>query len=491
VLGEVLDAALDPCVAELLHDTASTPIATASAIGRIMPCLTIPAERTGRFQRGSARRNLRGMAKIVFIGAGSTVFARNLLGDILSHEELAASEIALFDIDRERLATSELVARRVAAAVDAPAKIVATTDRRAALDGADYAINMIQVGGYEPATVVDFEVPKRFGLRQTIGDTLGIGGIMRGLRTIPVLLSLCADMEELCPNVWFLNYTNPMAINCRAIGRASSIRTVGLCHSVQGTAYELSMDLGIPYRDIDYLAAGINHMAFYLRFERDGVDLYPQLRALADSGRVPEGNRVRYEMLRRLGYFVTESSEHFAEYVPWFIKRDRPDLIEQFNVPLDEYPRRCVDQIERWDAERDNLERGESIDVQPSFEYAATIIRSIETGKPRVIYGNVPNDGLIDDLPAGCTVEVPCLVDGTGVQPTRIGALPMQLAALIRTNVNVHELTVEAALTGRRDHVYHAAMLDPHTAAELDLEQIHALVDALLTAHGDWIPELS
>jgi alpha-galactosidase len=431
------------------------------------------------------------MAKITFVGAGSTVFARNLLGDILGHAELAGSEIALFDIDAERLATSELVARRVADALGAPAKISSTTDRRAALDGADFAINMIQVGGYEPATVIDFEVPKQFGLRQTIGDTLGIGGIMRGLRTIPVLLSLCTDMEELCPDVWFLNYTNPMAINCRAIGRASNIRTVGLCHSVQGTAFELSTDLGIPYREIDYLAAGINHMAFYLRFERDGVDLYPRLQALAAAGTVPEHNRVRYELLRRFGFFVTESSEHFAEYVPWFIKRDRPDLVDRFNVPLDEYPRRCIDQIARWDAEREELERGDAVEVQPSFEYAATIIRSIETGKPRVVYGNVANNGLIDNLPAGCTVEVPCLVDGNGVQPTRIGSLPPQLAALIRTNVNVQELTVEAALTGRLDHVYHAAMLDPHTAAELDLDQIHALVDALLAAHGDWIPTLT
>jgi alpha-galactosidase len=341
------------------------------------------------------------MAKITFIGAGSTVFARNLLGDILSYEELAGSEIALFDIDAERLATSELVARRVAETLGADAKIEATTDRRAALDGADYAINMIQVGGYEPCTVTDFEVPKRFGLRQTIADTLGVGGIMRGLRTIPVLLDICADMEDLCPDAWFLNYTNPMAINCRAISRTSRIRTVGLCHSVQGTAFELSLDLGIPYREIDYLAAGINHMAFYLRFERDGEDLYPRLRALAESGRVPDGNRVRYEVLRHLGYFVTESSEHFAEYVPWFIKRDRPDLVERFNVPLDEYPRRCVEQIAGWEAERARLERGDAMEVQRSFEYAATIIRSIETGKPRVVYGNVPNHGLIDDLPAG------------------------------------------------------------------------------------------
>ena len=430
------------------------------------------------------------MPKVTFIGAGSTVFARNLLGDILGYPELAESEITLFDIDAERLATSELVAHRVAETLGANAKIETTTDRRAALDGADYAINMIQVGGYEPCTVTDFEVPKRFGLRQTIADTLGIGGIMRGLRTIPVLLDICADMEAVCPDVWFLNYTNPMAINCRAISRASTIRTVGLCHSVQGTAFELARDLGIPYLDIDYLAAGINHMAFYLRFERDGEDLYPQLRARAESGRVPDDNRVRYEVLRHLGYFVTESSEHFAEYVPWFVKRDRPDLIERFNVPLDEYPRRCVAQIEGWEAERDRLERGEAMAVERSYEYASTIIRSIETGKPRVVYGNVPNDGLIDDLPAGCTVEVPCLVDGNGVQPTHIGALPPQLAALIRTNVNVQELTVEAALTGKRGHVYHAAMLDPHTAAELDLDQIHDLVDALLEEHGDWVPPL-
>lgn len=431
------------------------------------------------------------MPKIVFLGAGSTVFARNLLGDILGHEELAASEIVLYDIDANRLATSELVARRVCEALKAPATVMATTDRRAALDGADYAINMIQVGGYEPCTVTDFEVPKRFGLRQTIGDTLGIGGIMRGLRTIPILLTMCADMEELCPDVWLLNYSNPMAMNCRAINRACRIRTVGLCHSVQGTAFELSRDLGIPYGEIDYLAAGINHMAFYLRFERDGEDLYPRLKALAQSGEIPDGNRVRYEVLRRLGYFVSESSEHFAEYVPWFIKRDRPDLIDRFNIPLDEYPRRCVAQIANWEEERVRLESDGAIEVHPSFEYAATIIRSIETGKPRVIYGNVANEGLIDDLPTGSTVEVPCLVDGNGIQPTRIGALPPQIVALIRTNVNVQELTVEAALTGRVEHIYHAAMLDPHTSAELDLDQITALVDALLLVHGEWIPHES
>jgi len=383
------------------------------------------------------------------------------------------------------------VARRVVEALDAPAKISAGTDRRAALDGADFAINMIQVGGYKPCTVTDFEIPKKFGLRQTIADTLGIGGIMRALRTIPVMLDMCADMAAVCPDVWFLNYTNPMAMNCRAVNRATAIKTVGLCHSVQGTAFQLSRDLGIPYEDITYVAAGINHMAFYIRFERAGDDLYPRLRERVAAGDVPEWNRVRYEMLKHLGYFVTESSEHFAEYVPWFIKRDRPDLLERFNVPLDEYPRRCIEQIEGWEAERVALEGGAAMNITPSFEYAATIIRSIVTGKPRVVYGNVANDGLIENLPAGCTVEVPCLVDSAGVQPTRIGSLPPQLAALIQTNVNVQELTVEAALTGKREHVYHAAMLDPHTAAELDLDQIHDLVDALLEAHADWIPPLA
>ena len=428
------------------------------------------------------------MAKIVLIGAGSTVFARNLLGDILGYEELGHSEIVLHDIDPVRLDTSELVAHRVADTLRSPAKISATVDRRAALDGADYAINMIQVGGYEPCTVTDFEVPKRFGLRQTIGDTVGIGGIMRGLRTIPVLLAICEDIEELCPDAWLLNYANPMAMNCRAITRASGVKVVGLCHSVQGTAYELARDLGLEYRDVTYRAAGINHMAFYLTFEHRGEDLYPRLRQLAESDRVPPQNRVRYEMLRWLGYFVTESSEHFAEYVPWFIKRDRGDLIDRFNVPLDEYPRRCLAQIAGWEAERARLEADGPIEVRPSFEYAATIIRSIETGKPRVIYGNVANDDLIDDLPAGCTVEVPCLVDAAGIQPTRIGALPPQLSALVRTNVNVQELTVEAALTGRREHVYQAAMLDPHTGAELSLDQIEDLVNALLVAHRDWVP---
>ena len=460
--------------------------------------------------------------KITFIGAGSTVFAKNLLGDILSFPELADSTISLHDIDEERLRTTEIVAHRLAQILDAHPTIEATTDRRAALDGADYAISMFQVAGYKPGTVIDFEIPRRYGLRQTIADTLGIGGIMRGLRTIPVLLEMCRDMEELCPDVTFLNYVNPMAMNCWAISRASKINTVGLCHSVQGTAKGLARDIGVPIGEINYLCAGINHLAFYLRFERktkDGVqDLYPLIRQVVEKGRVPNWNRVRYEMLTRLGYFVTESSEHFSEYVPWFIKRDHPDLIERFNIPLDEYIRRCEAQIKAWELMQEELENHGSLseeslrealrttDVTPAIvehlvrtfedidkvtisgEYAPPIIHSMETGTLRVVYGNVPNRGLIDNLPQDCIVEVPCVVDKNGVQPTRIGSLPPHLAALMQTNINVQALTVEAALTQKREYIYHAAMLDPHTAAELDLDQIWNLVDDLIEAHGDWLP---
>ncbi|KKK65494.1 hypothetical protein LCGC14_2973570, partial [marine sediment metagenome] len=299
------------------------------------------------------------MLKITFIGAGSTVFTKNLLGDILSYPELAEANIALFDIDPVRLRESETIARRVAETLGAHPRIEATTDRRAALVGADYAICMIQVGGYNPGTVIDFEIPKRYGLRQTIGDTIGIGGIMRALRTIPVLLEICGDMEEVCPEVTFLNYVNPMAMNCWAINRASQIKTVGLCHSVQGTAWQIAFDIGVSMEEISYLCAGINHMAFYLRFERttpEGVeDLYPRIQKVVDECRVPDWNRVRYEVFTRLGYFVTESSEHFAEYTPWFIKRDRPDLIDRFNIPLDEYMRRCEEQIQGWEELRDDL----------------------------------------------------------------------------------------------------------------------------------------
>ncbi|HEV2473216.1 MAG TPA: alpha-glucosidase/alpha-galactosidase [Chthonomonadales bacterium] len=430
------------------------------------------------------------MAKIAMIGAGSTIFAKNLLGDILSFPELAQSHIALMDIDEERLHTSEIVARKVAQATGAHPTITAHQERKAALEGADYAINMIQVGGYRPATWLDFEIPKKYGLRQTIADTLGIGGIMRALRTIPVMLEMCREMEEVAPDITFLNYVNPMAMNTWAVTRATSIKTVGLCHSVQGTAEQLAHDIEVPIAEINYVCAGINHMAFYLRFERNGEDLYPRIRAIAQEGRAPDWNRVRYEMLLRLGYFVTESSEHFAEYCPYFIRRDRADLVEQFNVPLDEYIRRSERNIERWRTLQRELEGSAPVEVRRSSEYGSLIIHSMETTTPRVIYGNVPNTALIDNLPHGCCVEAPVLVDANGLQPTRIGALPPQLAALMMTNVNVQSLTVEAALTGMREHVYHAAMLDPHTCAELTLDQIWSMVDDLIEVHGKYIPPL-
>jgi alpha-galactosidase len=431
------------------------------------------------------------MPKITFIGAGSTVFAKNLLGDILSFPELANAHISLFDIDAERLKTSEVVANKVAHALGATPTIEATNDRRKALDGADYAISMFQVAGYKPGTVVDFEIPKKYGLRQTIADTLGVGGIMRGLRTIPVFLDICRDMEALCPDVTFLQYVNPMAMNCMAINRATKIKTVGLCHSVQGTAEQLAWDIKVPIEEINYICAGINHMAFYLKFERNGEDLYPLIRKVMAENKQPTWNLVRYEIFKHFGYFVTESSEHFSEYTPWFIKRDRPDLVDQFNIPLDEYIRRCEEQIKGWHEMRERLEAGADIDVRRSHEYGSLIIHSLETGTPRVVYGNVANNGLIDNLPQDCCVEVPVLVDKSGLQPTKIGKLPTQLAAMMRTNVNVQELVVEAALTGKREHIYHAAAMDPHTAAELDLNQIHSLVDDLIAAHGNWLPAYS
>ena len=458
------------------------------------------------------------MPKITFIGAGSTVFAKNLMGDILSYPELQDATICLFDIDEKRLELSRRVGERIAGTLKVTPTFEVTTNREEALKGADYAINMIQVGGYRPSTVIDFDIPKKYGLRQTIGDTLGIGGIMRALRTIPVLLEMARDMERLCPDVTHLNYVNPMVMNCVALERSSSIKTVGLCHSVPHTAWELAKDLGVPFEEVNYLVAGINHMAFYLKLEHHGQDLYPRLRQVLQEGRMPEHNRVRYEMFARLGYFVTESSEHFSEYTPWFIKRDHPELLERYNIPLDEYLYRCEAGERSWEFIERELETPGSQDplelqrilegtplmptmiegtvegfarlneVKRSAEYGSSIIHSLETGEPRRVYGNVINRGIIDNLPQDCCVEAPCLVDKNGVQPTKIGPIPPHLAALMQTNVNVQELTVQAVLTGNREHVYHAAMLDPHTSAELTLDEIWSLVDDLLEAHGDYIP---
>jgi alpha-galactosidase len=430
------------------------------------------------------------------------------MGDILSFPELSSSTIVLHDINEERLRTSEIVGHKIIETLGVSATIEATTDRRAALAGANYVITMFQVGGYKPSTVIDFEIPKKFGLEQTIADTLGIGGIMRGLRTIPVVLDICRDMEELCPSALLLNYVNPMSMLCWAISRSSTIKTIGLCHSVQHTAHQLAEDLGIDADSIEYRCAGINHMAFYLDFQqRQGnelVDLHPRIAERANIYPMPTrgdversdggfdglSDAVRYEMFKRLGYFVTESSEHFSEYVPWFIKSGRSDLLDKFGIPLDEYPRRCERQIEGWETLRTRLENPDAkVRVVQSMEYGSGIIHSMETGQSRVVYGNVPNKGIISNLPDNCCVEVPCVVDASGITPLQIGALPPHLAALMQTNINVQSLTVEAALTGKREHVYHAAMFDPHTAAELDLDQIWALVDELLTAHRGMIPE--
>jgi alpha-galactosidase len=435
------------------------------------------------------------MPKICLIGAGSTVFAQNILGDVLSSRSGSDYVISLFDIDPERLKTSEIVARRICETLRLDkVQVEATLDCRQALQGSDFVILMMQVGGYKPATVTDFEIPKRHGLRQTIADTLGIGGIFRGLRTIPVLEAICRDMEEVCPDALLMQYVNPMAINRWAIKEiAPSIRTVGLCHSVQHTAAHLADCLGEDIADINYLSAGINHVAFFLKYEKlraDGSreDLYPRLRALAEEGRIPSDDRVRFDVLKRLGHFVTESSEHFSEYTSWYIKEGRNDLIERLNIPLDEYIRRCEVQIAEWHELRRDLEGGKPIDVCRSNEYAAGIIHAAVTGQPALIYGNVPNDGLIQNLPDECIVEVPCHVDHNGIQPIRIGRIPSQLAAVMRLSVSVQELTVEAALTKKRDRIYQAALLDPHTSAELSPDQIWKLVDDMIEQHGSLLP---
>ncbi len=438
------------------------------------------------------------MPKIALIGAGSTIFAQRLIGDILLTPELAGdTQIALHDIDEDRLLTSEIVTKRIAEKLGLNTLVFSSTDRRKVLAGTDYVIFMMQVGGYKPSTVIDFEIPKKYGLRQTIADTLGVGGIMRALRTIPVIRDILRDMEEVCPSAILLNYVNPMAMLCMAINQISpGIKMVGLCHSVQGTAEQLAKDLDENISDIDYFCAGINHMSFYLRFEKkqNGLiqDLYPRLREIAEQRSMPKDNLVRYEMLKRLGFFVTESSEHFSEYTPWFIKRGRPDLIDEFNIPLDEYITRCEKQISEWDEQRINLEdKNQSIEVCQSHEYAASIINGLENDKEITINGNVSNEGLIDNLPENISVEVPCLINRNGIKPVKVGALPTHLAALMMTNINVQQLTVEAALSGKKEHVYHAAMLDPHTAAELSVDEIWHLVDDLLEAHGEMIPKLN
>jgi len=384
------------------------------------------------------------------------------------------------------------------------ATVTTHMNQRQALQDSDFVIVAFQIGGYEPCTVTDFDIPKKYGLRQTIADTLGIGGIMRGLRTVPHLWSICEDMIDVCPNALMLQYVNPMAINTWAIAKKyPQIKQVGLCHSVQGTAEQLATDLDVNIKDIRYECAGINHIAYFLKFEHqqkngDWHDLYPQLKKGYVDGRYPKvesqyndrcANKVRYEMMMRLGYFVTESSEHFAEYVPWFIKEGREDLIEKFGIPLDEYPMRCVEQVAEWEEQYNNLQNEETVELEETHEYASEIIHSMWTGIPSVIHGNVANTDLITNLPEGSAVEVACLIDSNGVQPTRVGKIPPQLAAVMQSNISVQELVVEALMTENIEHIYHAAMMDPHTAAELDIEQIWNMTTELLQAHNEWLPK--
>ena len=431
------------------------------------------------------------MSKITFLGAGSTVFAKNVLGDCMLTPSLADFEFALFDIDPERLRDSEMMLNNLKLTSGSKAKIVAYTDRKEALRGAKYVVNAIQVGGYDPCTITDFEIPKKYGLRQTIADTIGIGGIFRNLRTIPVMLDFARDIQEVCPDAWFLNYTNPMAVLTNVMNTYGHVKTVGLCHSVQVCVPHLFNSLGMDPTGVQSKIAGINHMGWLLEVTRDGVDLYPEIKERAARKQREEKHHdmVRFELMFKFGYYVTESSEHSAEYHPYFIKRNYPELIDELNIPLDEYPRRCVNQIERWKTMRNELVGNKDLKHERTHEYASYIMEAMETNQPFKIGGNVMNTGLIPNLPTEACVEVPCLVDASGVTPTYVGNLPPQLAALNRTNINTQLVTIEAAMTQKKEHIYQAAMLDPHTASELSMDEIVSLCDDLIEAHGDWLPK--
>ncbi|NGP44267.1 alpha-glucosidase/alpha-galactosidase [Bacillaceae bacterium SIJ1] len=433
------------------------------------------------------------MPKITYLGAGSTAFAKNVLGDCMLTPALADAEFALFDIDHQRLKDSEQMLLNLAKTLgNTTVKIKSYHDRKEALRGATYVVNSIQVGRYDPCTITDFDIPKKYGLRQTIADTIGIGGLFRALRTIPVMLDFAKDMNEVCPDAWFLNYTNPMAALTGAMIRHGGVKTVGLCHSVQVCVPHLLRDLGIENKGVKSTIAGINHMAWLLSITKDGKDLYPEIkqRAFAKNRTEKHDDMVRYEIMKRFGHYVTESSEHNAEYTPYFIKRHYPELIDRFNIPLDEYIRRCIEQIERWESMREDIVENKGLTHERTNEYASYIMEAMETNVPYQIGGNVLNEGgLISNLPRKAVVEVPCLIDQNGVQPTYVGELPEQLAALNRTNINTQLLTIEAAITGDREKVYQAALLDPHTAAELSMDDIVAMCDEMIEVHGDWVPQ--
>ena len=424
---------------------------------------------------------------------------KSILTDILLESELNSSEIFLHDIDLKRLKTSQIVADNISSSLKSSALIKATLNRKEALKNADFVIVLIQVGGYKPSTIIDFEIPASYGLQQTIADTLGIGGIMRGLRTVPVLVEIAQDMIELCPRALMLQYVNPMAINCLGLSQfVPELQYVGLCHSVQGTAADLARDIGEDINNIQYECSGINHMSFFTKFEKkldDGSkeDLYPKIYQAGEEGNFGTNwdgcsNYVRYDVLKKLGYFVTESSEHFSEYTPWYIKNNQKDLITKYDIPINEYIRRCEKQIQEWKNQEKDLLSNPQIELKKSVEYASRVILSMVTGAKDTIYGNVLNKNFIPNLPHNSCVEVPCIIQKNELTPQAVSPLPMHLANLIQTNINVQQLTVEALKTLKKETVYHAAMLDPHTAGELNLDQIWKMVDELIDAHGPMLP---
>ena len=449
------------------------------------------------------------MIKLTIIGAGSTVFTKKIVTDLLTLDRFKSMNIALMDIDEGRLKTTNELINVVAQKLSAKPTIETFTDRKMALKGADFVQSTIQVGGYKPSTIIDFEIPQQFGLKQTIADTLGIGGIMRGLRTIPVLLDIAKDIMEICPKALWLQYVNPMCANMIAINNSfPEIKALGLCHSVQGTAEMLASDLSEKIEDIDYLCAGINHMAFYQKFKKksNNEDLYPKLKIIAEkivndeivSSRSKKKTlysdkvlheKVRYEILKRFGYFVTESSEHFAEYVPWFIKQNRQDVIDKYKIPINEYIDRCEINNRVWEDRENNMTSINSESLKRSNEYASFIMDAITNNNDVTINANIMNNEYIDNLPSNCCVEVPCLINSKGYHPTKIGKLPEHLAALMRTNINVQILTAEAAITKKREHIYHAALLDPLTAANLTIDEIYSMTDKLIEAHGNYLPK--
>lgn len=435
------------------------------------------------------------MPKITFLGAGSTIFAKNVLGDCIYTPETGPLDIALHDVDSVRLNDSlRMVQNIINASGRGDITVSASLERRESLKNADYVVNAIQVGGYKPCTVTDFEIPRKYGLRQTIGDTLGVAGIFRALRTIPVMQAFTRDMEAVCPNALFLNYANPMSILTGYLQKHTPVKTIGLCHSVQTCVPMLfkTLEMEQYLKGCRWEIAGINHQAWLLWItDKAGNDLYPEIkRRAADPGGGYDKawDLVRLDMMRRFGYYITESSEHTSEYVPWYIKSRYPELIERYNIPLDEYPRRCEKQIADWETMREEVIGDKTLAHEKSHEFASYIIRAVETDTPYRVHANVQNTGLITNLPAEACVEVPCMVDNGGVKPCHVGKLPEQLAAINRTNINVQLLAIEAAATLKKEYIYMAAMLDPHTAAELSMDDITAMCDELLEAHKDWLP---